>query len=69
MEMSRIVGITVLAVGLALLAMAYNATSAPIEELSNTLTGRHTNETIWYFAAGMAGALGGGLIIVFGSRK
>ncbi len=69
MEMNRILGAVVFAIGVGLLGFAYNATNAPLEELSNTLTGRYSNETMWYFALGIAAAVGGGLLALFGSRK
>jgi hypothetical protein len=67
--MNRIIGVVVLAIGVALLAVAYHSTDAPLERLSNTITGRYSNETMWYFALGIAAAVGGGLLAVFGSRK
>ena len=66
--MNRIIGVVVLAIGVALLAVAYQSTDAPLERLSNTITGRYSNQTMWYFALGIAAAVGGGLL-VFGSRK
>jgi hypothetical protein len=67
--MNRIIGVVVLAIGVALLAVAYHSTDAPLERLSNTITGRYSNETMWYFALGIAAAVGGGLLAMFGSRK
>lgn len=69
MTMSRIIGVVVFAIGLVLLGVAYNSTTAPLEELSNTMTGRYSDETMWYFVAGIAAAVGGGLLAVFGRRK
>lgn len=69
MTMHRVIGGVVLAIGLLLLWFAYNATQAPAEELSNTITGRYSNETMWYFAVGIAAAVGGALLAVFGVRK
>ncbi len=69
MGMNRIIGIVVFAVGAVLLGFAYNSTNAPLEELSNKLTGRYSDETMWYFAVGIAATVGGGLLALFGSRK
>lgn len=69
MNMSRIIGFVVFAVGVLLLGVAYNSMDAPMEELSNKLTGRYRDETMWYFAGGVAAAVGGGLLAAFGSRK
>jgi len=69
MALSRIIGVVVLAIGLVLLGFAYHSTTAPLEELSNTITGRYTNQTMWYLVVGIAAAVGGGLLAVFGGRK
>ena len=68
MNTSRIVGIAALAIGVVLLIFAQQATQAPVEELSNTLTGRYTDETMWYLVAGVAAAVGGGALLIFGRR-
>ena len=67
--MTRIAGVVLFAIGVLLLGFAYHSTSAPLEKLSNTITGRYSNETMWYFAVGIAAAVGGGLLATFGSRK
>lgn len=69
MNMSRIIGFVVLAIGVVLLGFAFHSTDAPMEELSNTLTGRYSDRTMWYFAVGIAAVVGGGLLAVFGRRK
>lgn len=69
MEINRILGVIVFAIGVVLLILAYNASNAPLEELSNTLTGRYSDRTMWYFVLGIASAVGGGLLATFGSRK
>ena len=69
MEMKRVVGIVVVAIGAVLLGFAYHATDAPMERISDTVTGRYSNETMWYFALGIAAVVGGGLLALFGSRK
>jgi drug/metabolite transporter (DMT)-like permease len=67
--MKRIFGAVAFAIGVALLVVAYNSTQAPLEKLSNTITGRYSNETMWYFAAGIAALVGGGLLAYFGGKK
>ena len=69
MKMNRIIGLVVFAVGVVLLVFAYDSSNAPLEELSNTITGRYSDETMWYFVIGIAAAVGGGLLATFGSRK
>ena len=41
---------------------------APIDQLSNTLTGRFTDRTMWYLIAGIAAAVGGAALLVFRRR-
>jgi len=69
MEMKRIVGVVVLAIGLVLLGFAYHSTNAPMEKISDAMIGRNSNQTMWYFAVGVAAAVGGGLLALFGGRK
>lgn len=69
MTMNQIIGVAVFAVGVILLGFAYRSTDAPLEQLSETITGRYSNETMWYFAVGIAAAVGGGLLAAFGSRR
>lgn len=69
MTINRIIGAVIFAIGAFLLVTAYNSTQAPVEELSNTITGRYSDNTMWYFAAGVAATVGGGLLALFGARK
>ena len=54
--------------GAILLGVAYPSSNAPIDQLSNTLTGRYTDQTMWYLILGLAAAVGGGLLAIFGKR-
>lgn len=67
--MNRIIGFAVLAIGVILLGLVLHSTSAPFEQLAESITGHYSNETMGYFAAGTAAVVGGGLLVVFGSRK
>ncbi len=69
MTMNQIIGAVICAVGVFLLVTAYNSSQAPMEELSNTITGSYSDNTMWYFAAGVAATVGGGLLALFGARK
>jgi hypothetical protein len=62
------VGIAALAVGVALLGLAYHASGAPLDQISNAVTGHYTNQTVWYLVSGIGVALGGGLLAMFGKR-
>jgi drug/metabolite transporter (DMT)-like permease len=69
MKPIQMLGVVVFAVGVVLLGFAYHASNAPLDRLSNTLTGRFTNETMWYLVLGAAAALGGALLALFGKRS
>ena len=69
MTMNRMIGIIAFSIGVALLAFAYHSSNAPLEKLSNTLTGRYSDRTMWFFGVGIAAAVGGGLLAMFGSKK
>jgi LPXTG-motif cell wall-anchored protein len=68
MDISRALGIAAVVLGAVLLGFAYNASQAPMEQISNTLTGRYTDNTMWYMIAGIAAVVGGGLLAVVGRR-
>ena len=68
MHMNQILGVVALALGAVLLGFAYHSSNAPIDQLSNTLTGRYTDQTMWYLGLGVVAAVGGGLLAVFGKR-
>jgi drug/metabolite transporter (DMT)-like permease len=68
-QMSRIVGAVLVAVGALLLIFAYRASNAPLEQVSDALTGRYSEHTMWYLIAGVAAAVGGGLLFVMGGRR
>lgn len=63
MAMSRIIGLVALILGGVLLMMAWRASNAPIEQVSEALTGRYTNNTMWYFLAGIAGIVIGAALL------
>jgi len=68
MNLSQILGFTVIAVGVILLVFAYRASNTPVEQLSDALTGRFTDRTMWYFIVGGAALVGGAAMILFGRR-
>jgi drug/metabolite transporter (DMT)-like permease len=69
MKKAQLLGIVIFVVGAILLGFAYHSSNAPVEQLTNTFTGRYSDQTTWYFVLGAAAAIGGGLLFVFGLRK
>ena len=68
MPMPKIIGLVGLVLGAVLLAIAWQASNAPIEQLAETLSGRYTNSTMWYLITGVAAVVGGGALFLFGNR-
>lgn len=69
MQMNQIIGLVVFAIGVVLLVAGYNASNAPMDQLSNEVTGRFTDKTMWYFGIGIAAVVGGGLLFFFKGRR
>jgi Protein of unknown function (DUF3185) len=69
MNMQRIFGIVLLAVGVALLILGMNASHSAAEQISNTFTGKFTRETAWYIFGGGAAGLLGLMMVLFGARR
>ncbi len=68
MKPFQIAGTMVLVVGVVLLGFAWHASQAPLDQLSNALTGHFTNETMWYCMAGVVAVVGGGWLALVGRR-
>lgn len=69
MQTSQIIGLVGLVIGAVLLAVAWNGSAAPIDQLTETLSGRYTNSTMWYMITGVAAVVGGGAVFLFGNRR
>jgi drug/metabolite transporter (DMT)-like permease len=65
---TTILGVAVLVIGAVLLGFGYHFSQAPVDQISNSLTGRFTDNTMWYFAVGVAMMVGGGLLAASGKR-
>jgi Protein of unknown function (DUF3185) len=68
MKASQMVGIVALVLGAVLLGFAYQSSNAPLDQISSTLTGHYTDQTMWYLIGGIGLALAGGLLTIFGRR-
>jgi drug/metabolite transporter (DMT)-like permease len=69
MRMTQILGIVALVIGLVLLGFAYHASNAPLDQVSDALTGRFTDQTMWYLILGIVAAVGGVLLVAFGRQR
>lgn len=68
LNVKQIAGAAALVVGAVLLWFAYNASQAPVEEVTEAVTGRYSDQTIWYLVLGIIGVVGGGLLLLVGRR-
>lgn len=68
-QMSGIIGAALFAIGVVLLVFAYRASNAPLDQISDTLTGHYSNQTMWYLILGVGGVIGGGLLFALGGRR
>ena len=69
MNSMRIVGLVIVAVGIVLLLFGLNAADSPVDQVSEAVTGRYTDTTMWYVIGGIAAIVGGGLLALFGPRR
>jgi len=68
MSPQRILGVVLLVVGIILLIVGSNASHSVTDQVSNTFTGKFTQATMWYIIGGIAMALVGLLMVLFGVR-
>ncbi len=68
MQINQILGIILLVAAAALLYFGYAASQSVGEQIHETFTGRFTDSTTWYFVFGIAAAIGGVILLIFGTR-
>lgn len=65
----KVLGIVLLVVGLILLFFAYQSSQSIGDQLTEAVTGRFTDSTIWFLVLGAASAAGGLGLLFFGRAK
>jgi uncharacterized membrane protein len=65
----RVLGYILLAVGVALLIFGLRSTDKVGEKITEGVTGHYTDTTMWYIVGGIAAAVGGGAMVLFGGRR
>ena len=65
MESQKLIGIILLVVGVILLYFGWQSTQSVGEQLVEGLTGRFSDETLWFIIAGAAAAVGGCFLAFF----
>lgn len=68
MSASKMVGLVALVLGVVLLVFAYQSSNAPLDQISSVVTGRYTDQTMWYLIGGIGVTLFGGLLMLYGRR-
>lgn len=68
MSSVRMIGIVVAVVGAVLLYFGLNGSHSLIDQASQTLTGRYTQQTMTYIVLGIVALVGGALTALVGRR-
>jgi hypothetical protein len=66
---SRVLGLVLLAVGVALLLFGVNATDSVADTLKEGFTGKYTDKTMWFIIGGIAAAVAGLGMAVLGKKS
>lgn len=66
MSQSQIIGFIVFAVGGLLLFFAWRASQAPVDQVSEALTGRFTDNTMLYLVGGLVSMVAGIALLLRG---
>jgi hypothetical protein len=66
---NRTLGIVFLVVGVLLVAFGLNSTESVADSVSEGVTGRFTDKTMWYLLGGGALAVAGAAMTFLGGRK
>lgn len=68
MNVMQVAGVVSLVLGVVLLGFAYQSSNAPVDQISDALTGRYTDQTMTYLFLGVSAVVGGGLLALFARR-
>ncbi len=66
MTQSNIIGLVALVVGAALLFFAWRGTNAPVDQMTQAMTGRFSGNTMWFMIGGLIGVVVGGALLLRG---
>jgi hypothetical protein len=69
MTPARMAGVLCIVAGIVMLALGYRASTAPLEQVSEAITGRFTDRTTWLFVGGGIALLGGLFLTLVVPRK
>jgi hypothetical protein len=66
---SRVLGIMMLVAGIALFLFGMNASDSVADTVTEGVTGRYTDKTMWYLIGGGVLAIGGAAMALVGPRN
>ncbi|GGD28808.1 DUF3185 family protein [Sinisalibacter lacisalsi] len=69
MTQTNTLGFVALAVGVALLFFGWQSSNAPVDQMSEALTGRFTGTTMWYIIGGLIGVVTGAALLLRGYSR
>jgi len=69
MAANRILALVLIVVGVILLFFAYQSSQSLGDQVTEAVTGRFTDATIWYIILGAAAAVAGMGLLVFGKSS
>ncbi len=64
MKKNRLIGLLLLVIGGFLLYFGFNAANSPVEELSEMVSGRYSDETMYYLVGGAIAVLLGLVLVL-----
>lgn len=64
MNQNKMLGIVLLVVGVIALYFGFNATSSPMEEMTEAFTGQYSDKTMLYLIGGAAAGIAGLVMLV-----
>jgi uncharacterized membrane protein len=64
MNQNKMIGIVLLVVGVIALYFGFNATNAPMEEVTEAFTGKYSDQTMLYLIGGAVAGIAG-LVMLF----
>lgn len=64
MNQKKIIGIVLLVIGAIALYFGFNATNAPMEEVTEAFTGRYSDQTMLYLIVGAVAGIAGLVMLV-----
>lgn len=69
MAAGKLIGVGLIVVGCVLLYFGWQSSQSVVDQVSETLTGRFTDETTWFFIGGAASVAVGALLLVSGKSR